>query len=102
MVKPMAVIRNSRRLQMLILSCLSSMAFILLHPRIGIIDIDAIYYIEGAYSIADRGNYRWFFEQPLNIFPPAFSFILSFFTHPIEAAYYINAVSFGVAITMLY
>jgi hypothetical protein len=101
-LKQITVILNTRTLRALLLSLVSSILFILLHPRIGIIDIDAIYYVEGAYSIANRGEYRWLFDQPLNIFPPAFSLLLSFFPDPIQAAYYINALSMGVAMSALY
>lgn len=87
---------------MFILSLISMISFMSLHPRIAITDIDAISYIEGAYALGGSGSYNWPSGHPLNVFPPGFSFLLSFFPNPIQAAYIINGISFGVAVALLY
>jgi hypothetical protein len=66
-------------------------------------DSDAIAYIGGSYSFAVTGMYVDALGNPLNVFPPAYSYILSFFGDPLDAAYVINTVSlsFGIAITYI-
>jgi hypothetical protein len=68
-----------------------------LQPRIGILDSDAVGYLLGAKSIQAGHGYRDLSGQPLNHWPPAYSFLLSFFSDPLAASLAINYLSLGLA-----
>lgn len=80
-----------------------SIAFIwLLQDRIGIRDCDDYAYITGAYSIQRGAGYTDLAGNPLNHWPPGYSFILSLFPDPIRAALFINYISFGLCVGLIY
>ena len=74
----------------------------LLHPRIGINDVDAHGYILGAKSLNAGTGYRDLNGLPLNHWPPGYSFILSLTPNPIIGAQVINYLCFGGAVAMLF
>src|ERR1017187_1186283 len=73
-----------------------------MQPRISVSDSDACAYTEGACSIQDGHGYRDATGNQLNHWPPGYSWLLSLFPHPLEAAWVINYVSLGVAAVFVY
>jgi|GEM_PF-2363083 len=74
----------------------------LLHPRIGIRDVDAYAYIVGAYSIQAGHGYTDLLGQPLNHWPPGYSILISFFSHTILVSQIINYLSLGITAAMIF
>lgn len=75
----------------------------LLYPRIGVIDIDAITYIIGTYSLKSGNGYQDFEGVPITTWPPGYSLILSVFPlKPLVTATIVNNISFSVAIIIVY
>jgi hypothetical protein len=72
-----------------------------LHPRIGIVDVDAHACIIGAQSLRAGQGYRDLHGTPLNHWPPGYSFMLSLAPRPIIAAQVINYAAFAGAVAML-
>jgi hypothetical protein len=76
-------------------------AFIL-QPRIGVRDVDSYSYIVGAYSIQGGKGYHDLSGGPLSHWPPGYSLILSLFSSPLQGALFLNYLSLGVAILLIY
>lgn len=76
--------------------------FALLHPRVGILDVDAYAYVVGAYSIRQGKGYTDLFGASLYHWPPGFSLLLSVFTDPIAAAWVINLLALGLAVALAF
>src|SRR5688572_16118707 len=74
----------------------------LLHPRIGIPDVDAHASIIGAHSLKRGHGYRDLHNAPLNHWPPGYSWLISLARNPVMAAQVINYLSFGGAVAMLF
>jgi hypothetical protein len=85
-----------------LLFCLSALFMLLLHPRLGIRDVDGYAYVVGARSIHQGTGYRSLTGEPFNHWPPGYSLLLSCFRNPIQAALILNYLSFGVAVGLLY
>src|SRR5438128_40351 len=66
--------------------------FVVLHSDIGINDIDAYAYIEGARSLRQGLGYVDTAGSALNTWPPGYSLLLSRFQDPLWASYWINAL----------
>jgi hypothetical protein len=75
---------------------------ILFQGQISITDIDAISYIEGAYSLQQRGQYVSLVGDYLNHWPPGYSLLLASFPEPITAAFVLNTFCLGVTVTLLW
>jgi hypothetical protein len=76
--------------------------FVVLHSNIGINDIDAYAYIEGARSVRRGLGYVDPAGNALNHWPPGYSLLLSRFSDPLWASYWINALSLAVATSVLF
>ena len=72
-----------------------------MQPRISVSDSDACAYTEGASSIQDGHGYRDANGNQLNHWPPGYSWLLSLFPHPLEAAVVINYMSLGLAVVFV-
>lgn len=81
---------------------LSAFVAFILQPRIGVRDADAYDYILGAYSIQAGNGYHDLSGNPLNHLPPGYSLILSFFPSPLQGALFLNYLSFGAAVVLIY
>jgi hypothetical protein len=78
------------------------LVFVVLHHSIGINDIDAYSYIEGARSLRQGLGYVDTAGNSLNHWPPGYSLLLSRFQDPLWASYWINALSLAVATSVLF
>ena len=76
--------------------------FVVSHPNIGINDVDAYAYIEGARSLRRGSGYINSDGTPLNHWPFGYSLLLSRFSEPLSASYWINALSLAGATTFLF
>jgi hypothetical protein len=76
--------------------------FISLHLSIGINDLDAFAYIEGARALGRGLGYVDSGGSALNHWPPGYSLILSLFEDPLQASYWINGLSLAIATPTLY
>jgi hypothetical protein len=85
-----------------ILFCVSILFMFLLHPRLGIRDVDGYAYIMGARSLHQGTGYRSLTGEALNHWPPGYSLLLSAFRNPVPAALVLNYLSFGAAVSLLY
>ena len=74
----------------------------LLHPRLGIRDVDGYSYIMGARSLHLGTGYRSLAGEPFNHWPPGYSLLLSPFQNPVSAALILNYLSFGATVGLLY
>lgn len=74
----------------------------LLHPRIGIPDVDAHASIVGAHSLKRGHGYHDLHGAPVNHWPPGYSWLISLAPNPVIAAQVINYLAFGGAVTMLF
>ncbi|MEM7774305.1 MAG: hypothetical protein AAF732_01750 [Pseudomonadota bacterium] len=72
-----------------------------LHARASVNNTDAFAYIEGAISLQDGKGYVSVSGVPLNHWPVAFAWLLSFFPDPLTATYWINAASYSIVLLML-
>jgi hypothetical protein len=81
----------------LLLSCLAISLLFVLHPRLGIRDVDGYAYIMGARSLHQGNGYRSLTDEAFNHWPPGYSLVLSLFSDSIRAAILVNYFSFGVA-----
>jgi hypothetical protein len=88
--------------QSLILGIIVAGVFLLVHPRLGIPDVDAYSYIVGAYSFADGNGYRDLLGVPITHWPPGYSLILASFGQPLAMARSVNSLSIGLAASALY
>jgi len=77
------------------ISGLGTLFMFLLHPRLGIRDVDGYSYIMGARSLHLGTGYRSLAGQPFNHWPPGYSLLLSPFRDPVSAALILNYLSFG-------
>jgi hypothetical protein len=84
------------------LACVSAAFIFLMHPRLGIRDIDGYSYIMGARSLRQGAGYRSLTGEALNHWPPGYSLLLSPFPDPVLAALVLNYLSFGATIGLLY
>ena len=75
--------------------------FCILQPCITVTHLDAFSYIEGAISLARGDGYVSVEGDPLNHWPPGYSWLLSFFSRPLKASYWINAFSLAIAVFYL-
>jgi hypothetical protein len=85
-----------------LLSCLGVLFIFLLHPRIGIRDVDGYSYIMGARSLHLGTGYRGLTGEVFNHWPPGYSLLLSPFKDPVFAAMILNYLSFGLSVGLLY
>src|SRR5262245_28163059 len=85
-----------------VLGCFSVLFMFLLHPRLGIRDVDGYAYIMGARSLHQGLGYQDLTGDAFNHWPPGYSLLLSVFPDPMPAALVLNYLSFGVAIGLLY
>lgn len=73
-----------------------------LHPHIGAVDIDALYYLFGASSLKRGMGYLGLFDQiPAHTWPPGYSLLLSLFSDPFLGATTINFISYFLAIWLV-
>lgn len=79
-----------------------TLSMVVLQPRIGIRDADAYTYIVGSYSFQAGTPYVSLNGEPLNVWPPGYSFVLSWFADPIAASFVINCAALGVAASLLF
>ncbi|SRR6266566_281982 len=86
----------------LILACVAISLLFVLHPRLGIRDVDGYAYIMGARSLHEGKGYRSLTGEAFNHWPPGYSLVLSVFSDSIHAAMLVNYLSFGVAVGLLY
>jgi len=84
------------------LACASVAFIFLLHPRLGIRDVDGYAYIMGARSLHGGNGYRDLTGEALNHWPPGYSLLLSVFPNAISAALVLNYLSFGAATGLLF
>jgi hypothetical protein len=84
------------------LACASVAFIFLLHPRLGIRDVDGYAYIMGARSLHGGNGYRDLTGEALNHWPPGYSLVLSVFPNAISAALVLNYLSFGAATGLLF
>ena len=75
---------------------------VLVHPRIGIRDWDGWSYVVGAVSLRAGKGYRDLAGQPLNRWPPGYSFVLSQFGDPVWGAQVLNYGCYALALALLY
>jgi hypothetical protein len=73
-----------------------------LHPRIGVRDIDGYAYIMGARSLHLGNGYRSLAGVAFNHWPPGYSLLLSVFSGSLVAAQVINYLSAGIIAGLLY
>jgi Dolichyl-phosphate-mannose-protein mannosyltransferase len=92
----------SNSIKYVVILLLSSFTAFILQPRIGVRDEDAYSYIVGAYSIQAGMGYCDLSGSPLNHWPPGYSLILSLFPSPMQGALFLNYLSFGVAVVLIY
>lgn len=85
-----------------LLGAVSAAGLFLLHPRLAVRDVDGYGYIVGARSLRDGLGYRSLTGDPLNHWPPGYSWVLSLFHEPLAAAQLVNYLSFGAATGLLY
>jgi hypothetical protein len=86
----------------LVIFLVSLLSMAVLHPRIGIRDVDAYAYVVGAYSLQQGEGFHDLNGKPLNHWPPGYSLLLSLFPDPLAASYVVNLVALGFAVTFLY
>jgi hypothetical protein len=80
-----------------------SVAFMfVLHPRLGIRDVDGYAYIMGARSLHRGTGYRDLTGEALNHWPPGYSLLLSAFPDAVSAALVLNYLSFGASVGLLF
>jgi hypothetical protein len=80
----------------------ASACLALLHPTIGVRDVDAYAYVTGAMSLRAGHGYVDLLGQRLNHWPPGYSWLLSWFPQPTRAAAWLNDLGFGVAVSALW
>jgi hypothetical protein len=85
-----------------LLSCAATAFLFVLHPRLGVRDVDAYAYIMGARSLHEGNGYRGLTGEAFNHWPPGYSLLLSVFPDSMTAAMIINYLSFGLAVGFLY
>lgn len=85
-----------------LLFCFSVPFMFVLHPRLGIRDVDGYAYIMGARSLYHGTGYRSLTGEAFNHWPPGYSLLLSVFRDPLPAALILNYLCFGVAVGLLY
>lgn len=71
-------------------------SFLLLQPRISIVDIDAIVYSTGAKTFQAGITY------PSATWPPGYSFVLSFGADPIAFARVVNGAALGTSVAIVF
>jgi hypothetical protein len=76
--------------------------FVSLHSSIGINDVDAFIYIEGARSLNQGLGFVDTGGSPIDSWPPGYSLLLSQFQDPLRASYWINALSLAIATSTLF
>lgn len=86
----------------LLLACAATGLILLLHPQLGVRDMDGVAYIIGARSIRAGNGYRSLSGEGLNHWPPGYSLLLSVFPDSLAAAKATNYVSFGMVVGILY
>ena len=73
-----------------------------LYPNIAVSDCDAEAYLMGSVSIKNGNGYVNLKGDPLNTWPPGFSYILSFFSNPFLAVKIINCISLSLASLLVF
>jgi hypothetical protein len=86
----------------LLLVIVATVSMFVLHPRLGVRDVDGYAYIIGAQSFHRGNGYRSLTGEALNHWPPGYSLLLSAFPDSIRAAQIVNYLSFGVAVGLIY
>ena len=76
--------------------------FVSLYRSIGVNDIDAYAYIQGAHSLRWGLAYVDAGGNALDHWPPGYSLLLSTFKDPLQASYWINALSLATATSALF
>lgn len=84
------------------LACVAISVIFILHPHLGIRDVDGYAYIMGARSLHEGNGYRSLTGEAFNHWPPGYSLLLSLFPDTILAATILNYLSFGAVIGLLY
>jgi hypothetical protein len=74
----------------------------ILQPRIAVSDSDAEAYLLGATSFRERNGYVDRLGEPLNHWPPGYSFLLSLAPNPKFASLVVNYLAFGLATVQLW
>jgi len=85
-----------------LVGCVSAAGLYLLHPRLGIRDVDGYAYLMGARSLQQGAGYRSLTGEPFNHWPPGYSLLLSLFPDPLVGALVVNYLSFGAVVGLLY
>jgi len=94
---------NSRSVIGAVFLALCAMVMIiLLHPSLGVGDVDGYAYIMGARSLHEGNGYRDLLGDPLNHWPPVYSLLLSLSGDPLSFAKVVNYASFGAAVGLIY
>jgi hypothetical protein len=95
-------LRHRRIIKYAAIFILSIATAFILQPRMGVRDVDAYSYIVGAYSIQEGRGYNDLNGGSLSHWPPGYSLTLSLFPAPLQGALFINYLSLGVAILLIY
>lgn len=74
----------------------------LLHPRIGLREIDAFGYVVGAISLRRGDGFNWLTGPPIQPWPSGYSRILAYFSNPKIGALLVNYGSLGIATALVY
>ena len=85
-----------------LLFCSAVLFIFVLHPRLGIRDVDGYAYIMGARSLQQGYGYRGLTGEAFNHWPPGYSALLSAFGDPLRTALLLNYLSFGTTISVIY
>ena len=80
----------------------SALTLLCVSARIGVRDSDAFAYVVAAYSLQQGTGYRTLTGEPLNHWPPGYSWLLALFPDPLAAALVVNACAFGAAVGLAY
>src|SRR5690348_14581955 len=84
------------------LALLATVIIFLLHPLLGVRDVDGYAYVMGARSLHEGNGYRDLLNESLIHWPPGYSLLLSLFGNSILFATIVNYVSFGATVGLLY
>ncbi len=84
------------------LSAGTSVLLLVLHPRIGVRDSDAVAYLTGAMSLAAGRGYVDLLGHPLNHWPPGYSWLLSMWQDPLRGSQLINYSAGGACAALLF
>jgi hypothetical protein len=85
-----------------LIACTVTILLFVIHPRLGVRDVDGYAYIMGARSLHLGHGYRSLTGETFNHWPPGYSLFLSVFSGSLVAAQVINYLAAGIAAGFLY